>query len=145
MKNKKIAIEAMKEVLKTIQDNEFSIDIYEENKKECGLELERWTDGGVDMIPFLDFRDSNNINIFNIYEEIKRYARNFDVDEEIDMYREDEAYKNNFTYRESIKDFEDWQEKINKLKDDVKLTIDKYNTLTNEDFENLNIKIEELL
>ena len=64
--------------------------------------LETWTNGGVDMIIYLD---SNKKSIKEIIEE---YIDNFDIDEEIDLYREDKRYRENFTIRESLEDFENW-------------------------------------
>lgn len=66
--------------------------------------LETWTNGGVDMIIYLD---NNQKSIKEIIEE---YIDNFDIDEEIDLYREDKRYRENFTIRESLEDFENWLE-----------------------------------
>lgn len=33
---------------------------------------------------------------------------NFNIYEEIDMYRQDKSYRDNFRITESVKDFEDW-------------------------------------
>jgi hypothetical protein len=84
-----------KEVLK----NNFKIYEFDET-----LELEQWTNGGVDMI--IDVTKKNIIN------DLEDYIENFDIDEEIDMYREIKDYKERFTIRQSLEDFEDWLEFI---------------------------------
>ena len=146
MNNKK-AIRAIKEVLKVIEKNGFNISVYEEDDKECGLDIEDWTSGGVDMIRLLDFRYNKNIfNIYHIYEEIKEYSENFDIDEEIDLYREGKNYRDNFTIMQSEKDFEEWQEQLNTLEKQTAKVISKYREiLKDEDFENLQIKMEKLI
>ena len=64
-------------------------------------ELEAWTDGGVDMIITINLDK-------DIVTELEDYIENFDIDEEIDLYRGDKEYRKVFTIRESLKDFEDW-------------------------------------
>lgn len=66
-------------------------------------ELETWTDGGVNMIFYLDTSDK--------VSEFSSIVNNFDVDEEIDLHREDKRYQKAFTISESVEDFEgfkDW-------------------------------------
>lgn len=74
--------------------------IYED---EFDYELEDWTNGGVNMIIYIDKRKKENLK-----EQLLEYIDNFDIDEVIDLYRQDERYRNDFTIRESLKDFEDW-------------------------------------
>lgn len=70
-----------------------------ENKND--LTLERWTDGGVDMIICINKKK-------DVIEQLEQYLDNFDIDEEIDLYRQDKNYRNNFKITESVKDFESW-------------------------------------
>lgn len=86
-----------------ILENNFNI-----YKDDNNWDLEAWTAGGVDM--FINI-DTNN----DLTEEIENYLNNFDIDEEIDLYREDKSYKEAFTIRESVKDFEDWVEFIKSI------------------------------
>lgn len=76
-------------------------------------ELEQWTNGGVDMI----------INIFKngspLKEQLIAYVDNFDIDEEINCYRQDEDYKTMFTIKESLEDFEGWLNYIKSIIDDL--------------------------
>lgn len=95
-----------KKQLRILEDN---FNIYKDNNN---WDLERWTDGGVDM--FINI-DTNN----NIIEEFEFYLDNFNIDEEIDIYRQDKSYKEAFTIRESVKDFEDWVEFIKEILKDL--------------------------
>ena len=88
---------------KILEDN---FKIY--NDEDNLMELESWTNGGVDMI--IDI-DTNN----DLIEELENYINNFNIDEEIDLYRESKDYRDNFTISESLKDFKDWVEFINDI------------------------------
>ena len=85
---------------KILEDN-FNVDSDENN-----MELESWTNGGVDMIIYID---TNN----DLIEELENYINNFNIDEEIDLYRQGKDYRDNFTISESLKDFENYIEFIN--------------------------------
>ena len=74
--------------------------IYEDKN---GYELEDWTNGGVDMLIWLD-KDENS----TATQQFKNYIDNFDIDEEIDIHRQAEDYKQAFKITESAKDFESW-------------------------------------
>lgn len=142
---RKKVIEALKAVLEIIENNDFAMYVYEEDDKECGIEIESWTPSGVNMIHFLDFRHNKNIfNIYDINSEITRIANLFDVDEEIEIHREDTLYKSAFTYRESLIDFETWQTTLNTLAEKVDTIVSEYE-LDDKDFENLNIRMSELI
>lgn len=82
---------------KEILENYFTI---LENKS--GYELETWTNEGVDMIITIEKNGGT------LLEQLKEYIDNFDIDSEIDMYRENEEYRNNFTIKESLEDFESY-------------------------------------
>lgn len=93
----------MTENERKILEEKFSI-----YKDEQGYELEQWTNGGVDMIIHIDKNSQETVT-----EQFKNYVDNFDIDSEIDLYREAENYRNAFSIRESVKDFEDWESFIN--------------------------------
>ena len=76
--------------------------IYENDED---YELEAWTDGGVDM--FICLQKTSN---FTLIELLEFYIEDFDIDEEIDLHRQDNNYRNNFKITESVKDFENWLE-----------------------------------
>lgn len=84
--------------------------IYED---ENGYELEQWTDGGVDMLIYLN-KDSDK----TLLEQFKDYIEYFDIDEEIDLYRENKQYKSVFTIRQSLNDFETWLEWCEKISEE---------------------------
>ena len=67
------------------------------------IELETWTNRGVNMFVILhkDIDDS-------YFDQFKAYVQDFDIDEEIDLHRENEQYKRSFTIRESLEDFEEY-------------------------------------
>jgi len=99
------------EVLKKFfEEQGFNVHLFEQENQQCA-EVEKWTDGGVDMIfalmPFTAEKFIERVNDFNI-------------DEEIDLYRQDPSYKSNFTISESLKDFKnfhrDLKQVVKKLK-----------------------------
>lgn len=83
-------------------DLNFRVHLSEQDGK-TGAELEDWTDGGVDMILW--------IHPFTA-EEFKRIAESFDIDETIDLHRQNISYRNAFTCRQSVIDFEKWEERL---------------------------------
>jgi hypothetical protein len=95
-----------------IEEN-FNIYLFEQDGKQCA-EIEKWTNGGVDMIFAL---------VPLSKDEFIERVNNFDVDEEIDLHRQDKRYKDAFKITESVKDFTDFHKslkrtvtKLNKLK-----------------------------
>ena len=99
MKKKKI------EQLKNFfTENDFNVFLTKQDGVQCA-EIEKWTDGGVDMIFFL--------NPFSA-ESFESQVSDFNIDEEIDLHRQDNTYKNNFTISESVTDFTNFH---NHLKD----------------------------
>ena len=87
------------EILKNFfEEKDFNVHLTEQDGNQCA-EVETWTNGGVNMILWL--------NPFTV-EEFKERVNNFDVDEEIELHRQGQDYKNAFTIRESVEDFEDF-------------------------------------
>ena len=84
------------------EECDFIVHQFEEDNNKCA-ELESWTDGGVDMIIYL--------NPFT-KEEFISYVNNFDIDEEIDIYRQDKRYRKDFTISESVKDFSKYHREL---------------------------------
>ena len=85
-------------------------DHFNVHELETGVELEEWTDGGVNM--FIDLSEDNNKSYL---QQFKEYIDNFDIDEEIEIHRQDEQYKNDFTIRESVEDFESYHRWLNEV------------------------------
>ena len=86
--------------------------IYED---EFSYELENWTDGGVNMIIYLDKRKDENLK-----QQLIEYIGNFDIDEAIEIHRQDERYKEDFTIYQSLEDFTKWVESVEKLIEKLK-------------------------
>ena len=89
---------------KKILEENFNVDV---SKYANGLytSLEAWTNGGVDM--YIEIEDNKSI-----IQGLEEYIENFDIDDEIDLYRQDKRYREDFRITESVKDFEDWIEFI---------------------------------
>lgn len=66
-------------------------------------EVEAWTEGGVNIILTL--------KPFNV-DELKERVDSFNVDEEIMSYRNDPRYVEAFTLRDSLSDFEKFQDRL---------------------------------
>lgn len=110
--NKKQALKLLRE--KKFQDFFelfFSVHVKEE---DADMELETWTDGGVDMIIYI--KKDNCIDAFI------EYVNWFDIDNEIELHRESDAYRHAFTIRQSLTDFEtfhEWLEDIVNIIEEV--------------------------
>ena len=88
----------------------FLVHPFEQDGQQCA-EVEKWTNGGVDMvITLMPFTP----------DEFIRYVDGFDVDEEIDFYRKDESYKNAFTIRQSLEDFTNFYENLKEVSEKLK-------------------------
>ncbi len=99
MKKKYVILE------KFFTDEEFLVHPFEQDNKQCA-EVEKWTNGGVDMIITLV--------PFN-KEKFIEYVNDFDIDDEIDRYRQDQNYKNNFTITQSLEDFTDFHKMLEEV------------------------------
>ena len=96
MKAKKMTT---KELTGFFEDNGFNVHLFKQDKVQVA-ELEIWTTGGVDMIIYL--------NPFT-KEEFISYVDDFDVDEQIMTFRQDKRYCADFTLRQSVHDFEEFE------------------------------------
>jgi hypothetical protein len=84
------------------EEKDFNVYLTEQDKNQCA-EVETWTNRGVNMILWL--------NPFTV-EEFEQRVNDFDVGEEIDLHRQGQDYKNAFSIRESVKDFEDFHSRL---------------------------------
>lgn len=80
------------------------------HEHEYGFEVGIHTDGGVEMWIVLHKDHSGSLE-----EQFNEYIENFDIDEEIELHRQDEHYKNVFTIRESLNDFEVHQQYLHEV------------------------------
>ena len=117
----------------TSKERELLLELFNINESAYELELESWTDGGINMFISIDKNSDNNL-----LEQLERFVENFDIDEEIDIHREDANYKRNFTIRESINDFENWVDYIEEC-------ISKLEEYNNEDEEEMDYEPLETL
>jgi len=110
-------MKTLKQIFDIIEESDITINDYLEDDNLCGYELNTYTDGGVNEIIFLDFRnegqDPENVNDF--IKEFESYIDDYSVDDKIDMYRQDSRYRNDFTISESLKDFTNFNKKLKKL------------------------------
>lgn len=96
------------EVLKLqefLEANEFNVYLMKENNIQCA-EIEKWTNGGVDMIIYL--------NPFT-EQEFKNRVNDFDIDEEIELHRQNKDYRDAFSIRESLNDFTDFHNNLKEV------------------------------
>ena len=93
---------------------------YKENGECVGIEIEQWTDGGVDMIHLIDGRDRDMNDPDWWKDELEAISEAFDVDEEIDINRQDEKYRSAFTYRQSVEDFENYDKWLKGIAEQAK-------------------------
>jgi hypothetical protein len=104
-------VKKYKKLIDKLGKKDIQVYEYKENNKLCGYELNTYTDNGVNMIVFLDFRDTdlNPKLAENVINKFKDYVNSIDIDEEIELHRQSEAFRNAFTIKESLEDFEDWK------------------------------------
>lgn len=91
-------------------ENRFGIHVHE----DC-VELETWTNGGVNMIVTLLKNEENG----SLYEQFREYVGDFSMDDEIDIHREDSKYKSAFTIRQSLIDFTIYKEWLDEILGDL--------------------------
>ena len=94
-----------KKFIEILESNDFIVHLVKENGKQCA-ELETWTDGGVNMIVWL--------NPFTP-KEFASFVDDFNIDDQIDMYRKDDKYRNAFSVRQSLADFESFENKLKNI------------------------------
>lgn len=111
----------MKDIFNKIEEAGISIDKYKENGKLCGYELNTYTDKGLNQILFIDFRDTNKNpkSKKDFLELFKDRVNSIDIDEEIEINRQNIDYKNTFTIRESLLDLEEWYNDLVSLVDSL--------------------------
>ena len=88
------------------------------------LELETWTNGGVNMFIHIPKYE-------DIVRDFCEYVKYFDMDEEIELHRQDARYKAVFTLKQSVADFEGFVDKIEAVADKLE-AIDSVYDIVNE-------------
>lgn len=102
-----------KQLHEYLEENDRRVYLFEQDGQICA-EVENWTNNGVDMIITL--------MPFN-FDELQSYYEDFDIDEEIDLHRESKDYRNAFTIRQSVEDFEEWEQSLQELIDNYELQV----------------------
>jgi hypothetical protein len=95
---------------------EMTPEIYSEKRDVDGFEINSYTNGGVNMIIFIDLRDEE-VTYDNFAKHFKKYAYNLDVDSLIDMHRQEELYRNNFSISKSLEDFNSFKAELKEIAD----------------------------
>lgn len=114
-------MKTLEQIFDIIEENEISIDNYTEKNKLCGYELNTYTQQGVNQIIFLDFRNSGNPKkAIDFIEKFQSRIDEIDIDEEIELNRQDQRFKDNFTLRQSLNDFEEWKKKLEEIVEQIK-------------------------
>lgn len=107
----------MKKIFDKIEAAGISIYEYKEDDKLCGYELNTYTDGGVNQNIFIDFRntDKDPKSEKDFKQLFLARIDSIDIDEEIEVNRQDKAYKAAFTLTQAVKDFKNWKKDLLKL------------------------------
>lgn len=119
-------------------DKYFTVHVYDEDKKKCGLELESWTDIiGINQINFLDLRDKDK-NIFNIEDlhgEFNSYFVNdYDMEDDFKNNLNDKSFKSQFDSpsekKRVMRDIKNWYTNVvMKCKKELDIFVEKYSIL----------------
>jgi hypothetical protein len=104
----------IKAIIAKLEKNNINVYEYKESKKPCGYELNTYTNGGVNQIIFIDFRDTDKSPTSgkHFLELFNERINDIDIDEEIQLNRQDKNYCANFSLEESVQDFKEWKESL---------------------------------
>jgi hypothetical protein len=104
----------IKQIICKLENSNIQVNEYKEGKKLCGYELNTYTDAGVNMIVFIDFRNTEcspkDAKAFiELYNERVNYI---DIDEELKIHLENVRYRNEIGATIGVTDFKDWKENL---------------------------------
>lgn len=135
------------QIIKKLSECNITVSEYKEDNKLCGYELNTYTDGGVNEIIFLDFRGTAlNPKIAKDFIEVfNQWVKDFDIDETIDKYRQDERYKQVFSLSNSVIDFTDWRHNMEAIFKQPKTAQQRQFEQTKDKFTSLLAEMEETL
>lgn len=110
----------IKQIIDKLENANIQVHEYKEDNKLCGYELNTYTDCGVNQIVFVDFRgtDKNPKSGKDFIELYNERVNDIDIDEEIQMNRQDKSYTANFSLEISVQDFKDWKENLQNIFND---------------------------
>lgn len=86
--------------IEIMEDYDFSVFLYDDNM----MELETWTNAGVNMLIHLDKT--------TMMEDLYYYIRNFDAEEEVLLYAECMEYMDNIGLRGGLEDFDEYIQRV---------------------------------
>jgi hypothetical protein len=101
-------------IISRLEQSNIQVSEYKENKKLCGYELNTYTDAGVNMIVFVDFRDTemNPKNAKHFIEIFNERVNSVDIEEEIGYLRQDKSYMQQIGTEVGYQDLKDWKENL---------------------------------
>lgn len=104
----------MKKTIAKLEAASITVHEYKEGKKLSGYELNTYSNGGVNQIVFVDFRDTNKNprNAQDFKEALLQRINDTDIDEEIETLRQDKSYKQAFTLSEALEDLTEWKNRM---------------------------------
>lgn len=126
-KKQKMILES---IIETFKSFGYRTSIYDSNN---GIEIETWTTGGVDMIHNIEFYD-DFIDLYDIRKvdnQIKEISEMFSVDDEIDIYRQSDDYREHFSIRDSLEDFEEYEQTLENMSKEF---LNKYHEIIYQKF-----------
>ena len=104
----------IKQIIDKLENANIQVHEYKEDNKLCGYELNTYTDCGVNQIVFVDFRgtDKNPKSGKDFIELYNERVNDIDIDEEIQMNRQDKSYMATIGTEVGIQDLKDWKERL---------------------------------
>ena len=90
------------EIIKLLEENDFKVFAFEQDGEEC-VEIECWTNGGINMIAVLQ-----PVSV----ESFEACVMSIDIDEEIDLHRQDPLFRQVFTIQEALVEFNEHYDKM---------------------------------
>ena len=91
-------------------------------------ELESWTNCGVDMFIYIDKLSNDSLE-----DQLDQFVDSFDIDEVIDIHREDSNYRETFKIETSLEDFKYWINNVEEIIKELRQENEKYIYIIRED------------
>lgn len=131
----------LENIVKTFESFNYNVNFIYENGMISGMEIETWTNGGVDMIHTFYFCEDYQelYDKDNVKKQLQEIADNFSIDDEIDIYRQDKKYKEDFTISQSLEDFTEYKKTLDDLANNF---TNKYHELIYQKFMNNELEKE---
>lgn len=107
----------IKQVTDRLEELNIQVHEYFEDKKLCGYELNTYTNAGVNMIIFVDFRDSemNPKNAKDFITIFNESVNSVDIEEEIGYLRQDKSYMQDIGTEIGYQDLKEWKESLQSI------------------------------